>query len=262
MNYKKVITISAYDRPEYLDRTLDALGNCYGVQDYNIQCIIDFSAHTILIDDVCKNNKAKHNLKLDIAIHHNRVDCNINIYGCLDWGFQQTDYLIHIEDDIVLAKDALLYFEQCGKAYEKDEDILTVSAYNNGELAYKQTHTDEFKPPLSAVYKQNNFAPWGWATWQNRWEEIKENWQFGFDARYKDGEMILPPGCGWDVNMEKAILGDRKRICPACPRCKNIGRLQGRHMSPEHFDTWQTMECWSDDFEFDKDIQFVEMVEV
>ncbi len=262
MNYKKVITISAYDRPIYLARTMDALSRCYGIQDYKLHCFVDLSSEQETIHDVCIDIRIRCGLNLDITFNDTRVDCNTNIYDCLYWGFEQTDYLIHIEDDIVLAKDALLYFEQCGKTYEKDQDILTVSAYNNGELAYKETHTDEFKPSLSAVYRQNNFAPWGWATWKDRWEEIKENWQFGFDARYKDGKMILPPGCGWDVNMEKAILGDRKRICPACPRCKNIGRLQGRHMSPEHFDRWQTMERWANDFEFYKDIQFVEMVEV
>ena len=51
--YKKVITLSAYDRIDYLDQTLNALANCYGIEDYKLRCFIDLSPLYQSILDTC-----------------------------------------------------------------------------------------------------------------------------------------------------------------------------------------------------------------
>jgi hypothetical protein len=245
--YKKIITISAYDRISYLEQTLLHLSKCYGIQDYKLYCFIDPST---------KQNEAvdilfKYGLNISYHINERRLDCNGNIYRCMDFGFQYSDYVIHIEDDIILARDALLYFEHC-RLYQDDRSIFSICGYN-------RYNRRDYKPKgRNTIFRQRWFDPWSWATWKNRWEEeIKDNWQFGYGPRFKDGKMVHEGG-GWDVNMGTIIRDDQRRINPNLSRAKNIGEY-GRHTpSVEYHKKTHAIIHWSNDYEFDPNIRFIE----
>ncbi len=253
MSSKKIITISAYDRTEYFRETLEHLSRCYGIDKYKVFCFIDPSPNTPEISKICQEFYENQKLVIGWHVNENVLDCNGNIFRCLEYGFRYTDYLIHIEDDIVLAKDALRYFEHCGETYANDRSIFSVCSYN------RYSHRSYQPTGLTSVYKQKHFDPWGWATWRDRWEEeIKDNWQFGYGPRYnKEGEQVLAQG-GWDVNMGTIIRSDQRRINPNCSRSKNIGE-HGRHTpSVEYHRGVHKIEWWSDDFSLGRDVEFVE----
>jgi hypothetical protein len=229
MASRKIITLSLYNRPGYTVKVLDSLQRCEGIKDYVIVPIIDKQEGT--------NNQefmraillkfAKSGLPVDLPrFHEDNVGCNANIYTCLNIGFQFTDFLIHVEDDIVLAKDALKYFEWADKQYKDDKEVFTVDAYNN------EQH-DTF-PSAYEIKRSQSFKPWGWGTWVDRWEGIKDRWQFGFEPRRENGQIVFEGG-GWDVCMKKLLRGDRYRIYPRIARCLNIGAIGGAHTPSEKF---------------------------
>ena len=53
------------------------------------------------------------------------LSCPVNVFKALSLAFLEADYNIHLEDDILLHRDALLYFEHCGRAYRDDASIFT-----------------------------------------------------------------------------------------------------------------------------------------
>lgn len=251
--YNKLITISAFDRVEYFNKVLDYLSRCYHIQDYTIYCFIDPSNRSHEITRILDTYSTDLLNVGGSLINEQRLDCNGNIFRCLDFGFQYADYVIHIEDDIIFAKDALLYFEHCNKIYKDDKSIFSVCSYN-------RYNRRDYKPRgLNTVYKQKHFDPWGWATWKDRWEEqIRPNWQFGYGPRYNKEGIMVHKGGGWDVNMQSIIREDQRRINPNCSRSKNIGRY-GRHTpSVDYHIKTHEIQWWSDDFDIGSDIMFTE----
>ncbi len=229
---RKIITLSLFNRPQYTVKVLTALAACKGVDQYTIVPVIDQMRNSnnqqvmreILIE-FFKNTP----LKIDSPrFHQEPVGCNNNIYTCLNTGFLFTDFVIHLEDDILLAPDALEYFEWANTTYRDNKSVFTVDVYNNEALT-----VDEVKTHSHTVCRAQSFKPWGWATWIDRWENIKEHWQFGFEPRTIDG--VKFEGGGWDVAMKKALRKDRLRIYPKLARSYNIGAQQGAHTPSEEF---------------------------
>ena len=50
---------------------------------------------------------------------------------CTPTSIAQASFVILVEDDILLAKDALTYFEWAREEYQSDKSIFTVSAYGD-----------------------------------------------------------------------------------------------------------------------------------
>lgn len=225
MASKKIITLSLYNRPKYTVKVLEALKRCDGIKNYIIIPVVDNQEMT--------NNQevmreillrfAQSGLPIDCPrFHEDNVGCNANIFTCLNIGFQFTDFLIHVEDDIILAKDALKYFEWADKQYKEDKEVFTIDAYNNEQ--------HETLPSAYEIKRSQSFKPWGWSTWLDRWESIKDDWQFGFEARKG-----FEGGGGWDVCMKKLLRKDRYRVYPRIARCLNIGAIGGAHTPSEKF---------------------------
>jgi hypothetical protein len=225
----KVITLSLFNRPKYTIQVLEHLRKCKGISEYTILPVIDNQPMSNNQDVMLQilHHFAKDGLNIDQPrFHEENVGCNANIFTCLNLGFQIADFLIHIEDDILLSKDALKYFEWAKDKYKDDQSVFTIDAYNNeqglnGNSAYE-------------VLKAPSFKPWGVAWFRNRWEGIKDDWKFDFGPRYRDGKCIFKQG-GWDVYTKAILRGDRNRIYPRLARCFNIGALGGAHTPSEEF---------------------------
>jgi len=224
-NSNKIITLSLYNRYDYTFEVLKHLACCKGIEDYRIIPVIDHDnkngRNQADITQILYTAAKQTRLSIDQPRYHEgNVGCNSNIFTCLNIGFKITDFLIHLEDDIILASDALEYFEWCNKEYHDDPTVFTVDVYNNKE--YKT------KPSAFEVERSQSFKPWGWATWLDRWIDIKERWQFSYGPRFEGGKQVFNGG-GWDVAMKQYLRGNRYRVFPKLPRCKNIGAIGGCH---------------------------------
>lgn len=189
------ISVSAYNRPEYLSRTLSALAACDGVEKHEVLVLLDPCAETMACRQVASQTGFAHRLH---AVH---LGCDAAIYASLAWGFEekQSDTHIHLEDDTVPSPDALRWFEW-GLVNADRARTFTVSGYNQ--------HPEG--GAAQAGYRKW-FTPWGWACWRETWREISRSWA----------------SHAWDHNMNHRLRRDREELRPAISRIQNIGAEKG-----------------------------------
>ena len=120
-----------------------------------------------------------------------------------------SDYVILCEDDILFAKDALKYFEWARDEYKNDKQVFSICGYSRD----KATEPEYFK-----IQRNPWFTPWGWATWADRFEDIKAV----LAHRLNDHD-------SWDQITNYAIRKDRNEIRPLLARTQNIGGELGTY---------------------------------
>lgn len=209
----KTLSISLYNRPKYTKILLDALDQCFNMDEY----LISIWCEPIDADVI---NLAKNFRPSQTQLHINptKYGCNKNIYTCFVNNFLQSDYHIHLEDDTIPGKDFLLYCELCNGMFKNDANIFSVSGYVNYD---KRSIGKQFYPPSTEynLFTQRNwFTPWGWATWKDRWIEIEQAFL----------QSLSTSGVSWDYYVHK-ILKNRVEIFPIVSRIQNIGAEKGTY---------------------------------
>lgn len=218
----KIITMTLWKRPEYTKRVFDALEKCEGIENYTLIVCIDPGC-----DEVVSIVGRAAFCAIDLVLNPKRLDCPRNTRQALSRGFEQSDFVVHIEDDTVPAPDALRFFEYCAERYREDQTVFTVCAYNK-----------ENPPPEDyyRLFRNKWFIPWMFAVWKDRWDLIKDKFDFGRG--------------GFGINMNKYFRGDRYEIRPRLARCQNIGRRNGRYCpSPKFHTLKQWNKYWAGRYE-------------
>ena len=204
---KKIITMSVYNRPDYTRQVMEALTKCEGIGEYQI--IIHADGYNEEVRDVVMSFEK---LKWSYFENGQRLGCSENIMNAVRHGFELSDYVIHVEDDIVLAPSALRWFEWAGEKFKDNKDIFDISSFRK-----EQTKEEDFYS--YAIWRW--FTPWGWATWKDRFEVM--------DRIYK------APNSGkcWDevCNFEASL--DKFEVIPRLARSRNIGERNGTHHTPQ-----------------------------
>lgn len=228
-NLRFAITVSLYNRPDYTKQVLSALANASLAGEIPTIISLDPSDKTPELLELARSYPHYHNTRIIIQ---KRLGCNRHIYECLRMGFDGgADFVIHIEDDILLAKDALVYFTRMAQLYKDDESVFSVCGYNRDPA----TKTPE---DMSTFFPANSFYPWGWGLWRDRWESVKDGWQFG-QHKY---------GGTWDCHLKWAGRNGRSVILPGVSRVKNIGEVGTYTPSPDWHASKHFVAQWADDF--------------
>jgi len=200
------ITVSGYNRPAYLERTLTALAACDGIDECRVFVLLDpceETAESIRISSRCGFQAYEYS---------HRVGCNSAIFGGFALGFGELagEYHVHLEDDTVPCRDALRWFAWARDRYRDDLRVMNVSGYHRLGNGNREQST-----------LRDWFTPWGWATWADRWKAIAPHWHHGQET-------------SWDVVLNHAIRAGRLEAHPTVSRIQNIGGENGTHVpSPE-----------------------------
>lgn len=195
------ITVSAYNRPRYLEQTLAALARCDGIKDCKVMVFLD----------PCEETQEQ----IDMVIRHGwewlarleRFGCNLAIGKSFEWAFMDADadFHLHFEDDTVPCRDALRWFAWARDRYRDDPAVMNVSGYqriSNGRLG--------------ECGLRRWFTPWGWATWRDRWIGMARGWAGAEPS--------------WDVIVNHALRAGRYEAFPTVSRIQNIGAERGTHV--------------------------------
>ncbi len=225
MNINKVISSTQFNRPEYTKRMLSGLKNCNGIEDYLLVISLDKSSDEVL--EMCSKVDFCDSI---LILNDPKLGCNKNTENALNNGFLYSDYVIHVEDDILLSKSSLELFENLCK-YKRD-DIFSISLYNRLD---KEDVSEEDK---KVVLLKNQFVPWGFALWRESFEKIKHC--FECNEVYKS----------WDWQISDFVhQNNMANIFTMFSRVDNIGAENGVHVpSAEwHYDNhrvpyWAGME--------------------
>jgi hypothetical protein len=149
------------------------------------------------------------------------MGCNGAILAALDIGFLENDYHIHLEDDTPPSMDCLSWFEWC-RQFGNDDRIFSIAAYNRADGLRDGAQARKW------------FTPWGWATWADRWAEMRKSWPVAAEVT-------------WDTVQNNLTRRDRYEIFPTLARTQNIGRDMGAQNTPEIWEREQYNEHWAGD---------------
>ena len=217
---KRAMFLTAYDRPQYLIDTLRSWRKVRGFHDWPLYIRIEPSH---MQDDI---------LNIVRELEHPNVHINVNpqVYGVLHhpWVafedlFDRYDFVVRLEDDLMVSEDTLEYFEWASSVYESHPRVAAVIGYT-GENG-----------PDNGVRLAPEFCPWVWGTWRDRWRKlIGPTWDHDYSTY--NGH----PGnqSGWDWNLNTRIFPEYGlcAVYPTSSRVQNIG-IYGVHGRPENFET-------------------------
>ena len=204
----KVITMTAYRRPQYTREVLDALAQCDGISDW------------VLLPNVEPGNaeviaafRDFHSCECRLVVNERRLGLNRNTLAALMRAFHlKSDHIVHLEDDTVPSPDALRYFEWgINHLVEHDpkHTILLVSGYNKpkSEPTPEQSHLCDTRPI---------WTPWGWGVDRKRLVWLMTNW------------CTRNPKC-FTCNFRSQYQRTRKELFPVLSRIQNIGYELGEN---------------------------------
>lgn len=225
----KVITCCFWRRPVYTQMVLDALRACHGIGDYLLLIQQDGADHR---GDIGQSQVRKICERIDFAdariiSEDQHLGCNQNTRKALAAGFRHSDYVIHVEDDILLSNDALKYFEWC-RQFGSDPRLFIASAWGYPP-AWKPSSS--YAKPPTTDYDVSSSAwlwIWGFATWEDRWRDMDAGWTNCWNDRDES----------WDCVLNERVRGSRESLMPHTGRSYNIGDNDGTHRGAAKPEYW------------------------
>lgn len=233
----KTLTLTLYNRPDYTKTVLDHLSVCDDIKNYHIWIFCEPTNQEV----IKLANNFKPNDTTYTVVNPSKLGCNLNIFQALDFGFSVNNYHIHLEDDTVPGKDALLYFEWARHKFVNDESVYAVSGYMKRTVGLTEEQASQEN---KIAIKRKWFTPWGWSTWRNRWQEIRHSVLCEAHNPYS-----------WDTTVHR-LLKNRYEICPVIARTQNIGGANGTycpgpdwHRANQYNENWiETSKKYTSDF--------------
>lgn len=211
------ITISMWRRPGYSRQTIEALSRCLGFENWKVFVGINPYEDLAITDEL--EALATHLLPGGVITRRPEdVGCNLNVKMLHDKALEDSDFVLHLDDDVILARDALRLCEWV-IPFGQDLENQTMSCWKV-HPGWMPGHLD--KPPGedSNVSRQKAFMVYAWGTWRDRWSEMRQKWP---SAYFPEG----PDSYDWVV--DQGELSGKSQIVPNVSRAISIGAKDGLH---------------------------------
>jgi len=179
------------------------------------------------------------------------LGCANAVYGAISWFFENEEYGIIVEDDMVIGLDFFRLCEELLPRYANEYRIMTIQAMNT---SYR---TDI---PNTYVYSYGSGC-WGWASWRRAWNKMdmsmsalpKLSWfkmirRFGviqtmdlmrnYWAGYRHIDTFSSWAYRWSLSIQ---FNDGLSIKPGVNLAKNIGTDGGTHYNEYDIDPYNSL---------------------
>lgn len=230
-----IVSLTAYDRPEYLTETLYALQQArkHIAEGVILVARVEPSPVAEDVRDLIEGWRV-HPRGTYVTINERRLGLQHNTFEALSdaWAVAERmkeDFVLHLEDDFVLSPDALAMHAWMRDTYRRDANVFFTGSYGCRTA-------DEVKPGWETkVYRGTSFSCRAWGHWRDVWDnELRAEWPHG-EGIVKDG---LPAEWAWFVN-ERVMDGRKEQVLPELSRVMHIG-IEGEHSTPElHRNGWE-----------------------
>jgi hypothetical protein len=222
-----------YKRPYYSKAWVEHVARCIGLEDWYVFIHVEPDNQEVkeIALDAALPNKV-------VCLNKYNLGCNRNTHDALQHGFEVSDFVVSVEEDIMLSPDALRYFQWCSETYRDDRDIYTVSAYSRRVVAPENYFRLE---------RTKWFTGWAWGTWRDRWKEMSGRWT--------QRESQFVQSWDWHVN---GVRNNRSQIVPFLARCHNVGSREGTWVTPEMHSRDQYNDFWAGAVILPEDGQYFE----
>lgn len=238
---KRAIVSFGFDRPEMLEASIKSIQACQEHSEYEWHCYVDGQGR------VQRNFYQEDYPDIRFAIREQRIGLNANILLAFRdlFEFYQYDYILYVEDDIIVSPDFIRWAEYALFNY-KDDKMFTVGAFSRiiDTTDYGQKYLKRF----------NWYHPWGCAIDRDDYnlfehhidgyvaqpidymntiikKELQDKAPAHYEREYRDGQCTnITQDCL--LNAVRAING-RHQLIPVWSRSQNIG-FYGVHQPGEY----------------------------
>lgn len=211
-------------RPEYTRLCIEYISRCHGIKDYTVLIHIDGDGNKDVAKECAKLLKSVKSL--EVVKHGAHLGCNKNTKLALESGFAVSDYVIHIEDDVLVARDGLEYMEWASQ-FEGDPKIFTTGLWRHPAGWLPDQNRPWIPGHESLADYVGGFYVWGWGTWKTRWTEMRKGWTTGNDMHQS-----------WDTILTQNVRKNRASFVPFISRSNNIGEALGTHRGANWIPHW------------------------
>lgn len=253
------VMLFAYSRPTYTRRVIEALSRNHLAKDTEVLAYICKPKNERHQESVTETLNVLRSYEGDPAFKRftvvnkqDYVPLGIAMVDAVSEVISEYGRIIVLEDDIVTSEDFLDFMNDALDFYEDHSDIYMIGGYSFGMKDIKKLETD--------VYLVHRTCPWGWASWQDRWEKYvfdprddyrAEALDRGFRRRLLSWTRELPLAMDSFIYSETEIETDWDHqmcycqfrngmytVCPKISKVRNIGFEGGTHDVPTGLDEY------------------------
>lgn len=235
-----VLTMKACNRADYFQKSLASIAACTGVENWKIIVGLEPTAAADEHIEIATDLKKSHNLDITIYLHDKRQGCAGNARFCLEKGFEESDFVLHTEDDIVLSKGTLQYFEKLMPIYDEDSNMFAVCSFNRNVWAeqyplQKPASFPQIGSDNSKLYLRRWFEMGGtFMLCRREWESIlNKGGMYGVMGECDQdrtgvnwkSELQVTDWGSWGWTFNKHFREDKYCLFPVTSRTQNIGSI-------------------------------------
>lgn len=162
------IIIVVYNRPQHTRKMLEALENATLASQSNIYIFSDGAkdaANINLVNQVRAILREPRNFNnINITERSKNIGLANNIITGIQSVLQAHGKAIILEDDLIISKHGLEYFNDALTAYQPDEKVMAISGY---------MYPIKDKSALDEGFFFRVPNTWGWATWDRAWKHFE-----------------------------------------------------------------------------------------
>lgn len=220
----KTISITAYNRPEYLQQTLRGLTACIP-SEWHLFASVDPSDKTPQIEECIA--AAQGFASKNITINKERKNHRRNQHDAIAMAFAAgSTFNLHLDDDLFISPDALrlAYF------YKKTFSAAPLTCGSYGLFNYGS----DASCSRDIVIRKGTFTGLGWCSFKENWEMyFSPHW---FDDTYAQRTWGIAT-TGWDWNVHGFFRQHGIYECfPALSRTNHAGRENGTCCDKNFYD--------------------------
>jgi len=223
---KDTIVFTVCQRPWYLKEALASWGEVRGVQDWRLIFMVEPTHMTK--DAAAVIEQFRHPDK-QVVFNAERLGVLVNPWEGLEKSFKTgAEFTVLAEEDLIVSDDVLEYMTWAKNEFENVPEVF-------GAMCQLQGTFETPDPDVVALVQ--DFNPWIWGTWRNRWTGVlRDTWDKDYSTGNPDGSQA-----GWDWNIAKRILPrfDAKFVVTGASRSQNIGKHMGTHAQEQDFEGTQ-----------------------
>jgi hypothetical protein len=198
-----------YNRPQYLVQTLEALSHCIGLERFQI--VTSEEPGQPENSAVFEEWLPKLGIPFTRNVNEKQMGCSLNLEASFERGFATgSEWMISLEEDVVLAKDALLFLEWAVNTYWDEERIMGASTFFPQAEDFEYELEDLKRTSLGS----QQFYPWGCAINRARFLEMKPCFKKSVEA-----------GFTWDMFISLHMAPNCcMQVIPQVSRNQNVGQ--------------------------------------
>jgi len=179
------VALFVYNRPDHVEETIKHLVNNSLASETDLFIFSDAAKSDKDIKSVKKVRKVITKIKGFKKINIIERETNNGLAKSIITGvgeiIKEYKKVIVLEDDILTSESFLTFMNDCLDKYKDNFKIKSISGYNY-PIKYPTQYKDD-------IYLSQRASSWGWATWENRWNEMR--WDNEFYEKILNNKLVV-----------------------------------------------------------------------